>query len=244
MRGLVFFIFFMITTIAVSKEKSDSTSHPVKLSGTLSLNSNGIAPIPAFSLGKPVVSANLSIAKNRFSYDPLLSYGLDLKPWIIDNWFHYLLVDKPKFELRTGLCISMFFSEYETSDPDDEIWQGQRYTTLELAMKYKISKTSSLSFMVWRDQGLDPGTITGFFINLEAEKSDIRLGKHFMMGLTLQVFNLEYTDRNDGIFISPKISCASTDVPAFIFFQAIQPLTYDMETEPEFQWNLGVGFSF
>lgn len=244
MKDLIFFVFLLVGITALAKEKSDSTKHPLKVSGDISMNSNGIAPIPAFSLGKPVISTNLSFKKNRFSYDPLLAYGLNFKPWIIDHWFHYILVDKPKFELKTGACISMFFSEYETSDPDDEIWQGQRYGTLELAMKYKISKTSSLSFMVWRDQGLDPGTIAGFFINVEAEKSDIRLGEHFMMGLYLQAFNLEYTDRNDGIFISPKISCTSTDVPAFIFFQAIQPLTYDMETEPEFQWNVGVGFSF
>ena len=51
-------------------------------------------PIPSFALGKPALSANLSVVKGRFSYDPQLSYDLHLKPWIIDNWFHYKLVDK------------------------------------------------------------------------------------------------------------------------------------------------------
>ncbi len=241
MRVLLFFLFLMITTIGFSKEKSDTTSHPVELSGMISLNSNGIAPIPSFALGKPVISLNLSIRKNRFSYDPQFSYGLDMKPWIIDNWFHYLLVKNPKFELRTGINASMFFSEYKT--PDEEIWQGQRYAALELAGTYKISKTSSLGLMVWYDKGLDEGTITGYFINLVADKSDIAIGKHFLMGVNIQAFYTDYTDNNDGLFISPKISCASRAVPVSIFFQGIQPLISNMP-DPKFQWNIGIGYSF
>jgi hypothetical protein len=131
MRKLFFIIFSIIATFAISKEKSDTTKSPLKVSGEVTLNSNGIAPIPAFALGKPTISANITLKKNRFSYNPQLSYGLDFKPWIIDNWFRYQLMETPKFELRTSLDISMFFSEYET--PDEVIWRGQRYMALELA---------------------------------------------------------------------------------------------------------------
>ena len=54
------------------------------------------------------------MVKGRFSYDPQLSYGLNLKPWIIDNWVHYKIVDRPVFEFKAGAVISSFFSEYET----------------------------------------------------------------------------------------------------------------------------------
>ncbi|MCK5469198.1 MAG: hypothetical protein KAI99_11825, partial [Cyclobacteriaceae bacterium] len=125
MRGALFFIFSIIATLAICKEESDSTKSPIAISGAVSLNSNGIAPIPSFTYGKPVITANFSLRKNRFSYDPQLSYGFDLKPWTIDNWFHYQLIDNQKFELRTGLNVAMFFSEYKA--PYDTIWQGQRY---------------------------------------------------------------------------------------------------------------------
>lgn len=242
MRGLLFLLCLVLGTSAISKEKSDSTKNPITLSGMLSLNSNGIAPIPAFSLGKPVISANLSIAKNRFSYDPQLSYGLDFKPWIIDNWFHYLLLVKPKFELRTGVCISMFFSEYNT--PNETIWQGQRYFAFELAGKYKLTGTSSISLMAWYDKGIDEGTIEGYFLNLVGDKSDIPVGKHVLMALNVQIFYIDYTDDNDGLFISPKITCSSRDVPVSIFFQAIQPLSSKITPYPEFQWNIGIAYSF
>ena len=242
MRGALFFIFSIIATLAICKDESDSTKSPISLSGAVSLNSNGIAPIPSFSLGKPVFSANLSIKKNRFSYDPQFSYGFDLKPWIIDNWFHYKLIDRPEFELRTGINIAMFFSEYKT--PDEIVWQGQRYVAFELAGTYKPTRTSSIGLMFWYDKGLDHGTITGYFINLVAERSDIRIGKHILMAVNVQTFYVDYTDYNDGLFISPKISFSSRDKPAFIFFQGIQPLISNISPAPVFQWNVGIGYSF
>ena len=242
MKGLLCIFLLIIATVAFAIEKSDREKQPVKVSGSLSLNTNGIAPIPSFSFGKPVISANLSISKNRFSYDPFLAYSFDLKPWIIDNWFHYKLVVKPKFEMRTGVNVSMFFSEYKT--PEVDLWQGQRYTTLELAETYKFSETSSLSLLTWYDRGLEDGTISGYFINLVADKSDISIGSHFLMALNLQAFFIDYTDKNDGFFVAPSINCSSRDIPVFVFFQGIQPLVTNMLPSPDFSWNLGVGFSF
>ena len=242
MRVLLFFIFSLFATLAISKEKADSTRSPLLISGEISLNSNGIAPIPSFALGKPAISANLSLTKNRFSYDPQLSYGLDFKPWIIDNWFHYKLIDNPEFELKTGFNISMFFSEYET--PDETIWQGQRYSTLALDGKYKLTQTSSIGLMFWYDFGLDPGTITGYYINLVADKSDIRIGKHLLMAVNVQAFVVDYTSNNDGLFISPKLSFSTPHVPVFIFYQGIHPIASNLSPYPSYQWNVAIGYSF
>lgn len=47
----------------MSREKLDSTKFPLKVSGEITLNSNGIAPMPAFALGKPTVMANITLKK-------------------------------------------------------------------------------------------------------------------------------------------------------------------------------------
>jgi hypothetical protein len=242
MKGFICILFFLISTISFASKNSNQEKQPVKVSGSVSLNTNGIAPIPSFSAGKPVTSANLSISKNRFSYDPFFAYSFDLRPWIIDNWFHYKLIMQPKFEMRTGINISMFFSENEA--PETDIWQGQRYNTFELAEIYKFSETETISLLTWYDWGREDGTISGYFINIVGEKMDIELGSHFLMDLNLQAFYIDYTDNNDGLFVSPTITCSSTDIPAFIFFQGIQALTSNMSPEPEFSWNLGLGFTF
>ena len=242
MRGILLFIFLLTFTFANSKEKTDSTKNPLKFSGSISFNSNGIAPIPSFALGKPALTANLSIAKGRFSYDPQLSYDLHLKPWIIDNWFHYKIIDKSRFGLRTGVNVGAFFSDIEVTG--QTIRQVQRYFAIELAGTYKIKEKTSLGLMLWYDKGADPGTIEGYFINFVFNRSDIRLGKHVHMDFNLQAFVIDYTSNNDGFFISPTISLKTKYVPVFLFYQGIHPLVSNISPDPGFQWNIGIGYAF
>src|SRR5512140_3967553 len=116
MRKTFSILLFFIFTMAYAAEKKDSTQTKMHISGNISLNTNGIATIPAFSLGKPAIIAALNLVKKRFSYDPTVAYGFNMRPWIIDNWVHYRLINKPGFELRTGVDFSMFFSEYDAGD--------------------------------------------------------------------------------------------------------------------------------
>jgi hypothetical protein len=241
MRELFCILFIFIAAHAFSKEESDTTKSPIKLSGVISLNSNGIAPIPAFSLGQPALIAGFSMKKKRFSYDPQLSYTLNFKPWIIDNWLHYRLIDKPRFVLRTGVDASMFFSEYKTPDV---VWRGQRYGTLELMGLYKISQEFSLALMYWYDRGLDKGTIRGHFFNMVIDRPDIGIGKKVLVSVNLQVFYINYTGKNDGLFLSPKLSSSVRNVPISVFFQAIQAVTSNINPFPGFRWNAGLAWPF
>ncbi len=105
-----------------------------------------------------------------------LAYGLDFRPWYIDNWIRYKFIYRPKFEFRAGGNISTFFSEYELQD--ETIWQGQRYFALELAGTYKFTSKCHLSLTYWNDRGQDKGTLTGHFITLIGERSDMNIGKN------------------------------------------------------------------
>jgi hypothetical protein len=212
------------------------------VSGFVSLNSNGIAPIPSFSLGKPAIIAGITLRKNRFSYDPQLSYSTDFKPWIIDNWLHYRLIQNIKFELRTGINSSAFFSDIATAE--GKIWQCQRYGTLELAGTYGLSGKSTLSLLAWYDKGFDKGTITGYIVNLIADKPDIKIGRKLIAGINAQFFYLDYTDKNDGLFLSPKAALGVRNIPFSIFFQCTQPLHSNISPYPGFRWNAGAAFNF
>jgi hypothetical protein len=234
-------VFISIFTVSYSLEKADSSKTKLKANGTISLNSNGIASIPAFSLDKPAIIASITLAKNRFSYEPQLAYGLDLRPWFIDNWLHYKLVEKPHFELITGVNISTFFSEYNVTD--ESIWQGQRYFAFELKGVYKIFPNSSLSVDYWNDRGQDKGTLKGHFLNLVGERSEINISKNVFLSVILQLFYINYEGNNDGLFISPKISSSVRNVPFSVFFQATQALDSNISPFPGFRWNLGLAYA-
>jgi hypothetical protein len=201
-----------------------------------------MAPIPSFSLGKPALIATLNLQKKRFSYDPQIAYGLDMRPWIFDNWVHYRLIYKPKFELRTGVDFAMFFSEYKGQDY--ELLQGQQYITFEIAGIYKFSPKSSLSLMYWSDNGHDHGTISGSFYNMIYNRVDIEIGQTILLEGSLQLFYVDYTGNNDGLFISPRIASSLKKIPLSLFFQATQSLTTNTEPDPGFRWNTGLAYLF
>lgn len=242
MRIIFCLLFISVFSLCYSTEKSDSTRSKLKVSGSVSFNSNGIAPIPAFSLDKPALTGAVSLQKRRFSFDPQIAYGLDMRPWIIDIWTHYRLIYKPKFELRTGVDFSMFFGEYDAGDYT--ILQGQQYITFELAGIYRFTPKSILTLMYWNDNGQDYGTIRGNYYNIMYDWNDIEIGEYVLFSAGLQLFYVGYTGNNDGLFVSPKIASSVKKLPLSLFLQAIQPLSSNIEPYPSFRWNLGLAYIF
>jgi hypothetical protein len=242
MRIPIGIILLFIFSVSYSREDSDTSRTRLRAEAIVSLNSNGIASIPAFSLDDPAIIATISLAKGRFSYDPTLAYGLDLRPWYIDNWLHYKLIVKPSFELRTGFNISSFFSEYKV--PDEEIHQSQRYYAISIDATYKITPSSYLSLTYWNDRGQDKGTLKGHFVDLTGERSDINVGKSVLLSVNVQLFYINYDGNNDGLFVSPKISSSLRNIPFSLYFQATQAITSNIEPFPGFRWNLGLGYKF
>ena len=241
MKILFSLVLFSICTVSYSQQPDTLSKRKLVATATVSLNSNGIATIPAFSLDKPAVMASLALVKNRFSYEPLLAYGTNLKPWFIDNWLHYKLIDRPFFEFRTGFNISSFFSEYKL--PDETILQGQRYFAFEFTALYKFSPNTTLAFSYWNDRGQEPGTIKGHFLNLVGERSEINIGENILFAATIQLFYINYDGNNDGLFVSPKISSSVRNVPFSLFFQATQALQTNISPFPGFRWNLGLSYT-
>jgi hypothetical protein len=238
-----FFCFFLIVYHpAQAQDSLKSFRLKPTVSGNISLNSNGIAPVPAFSLGDPALIAGFSLNAKRFSYDPQLGYTLSLKPWIIDNWLRYRFIMKPKFEMRAGFDASMFFSEF--ASPDDTVWRGQRYFAFELAGTYKFSDKFTLALMYWSDNGIDKGTIKGHFINLVGDWPDLVPSPWLLLAANLQVFYIDYTGQNDGLFLAPRVSAAHRNFPIAIFFQATQQVFTNISPPPGFRWNAGMAYSF
>lgn len=235
------FLIFTVSSLFAS-ETSDSTGTDLKAGFNINLNSNGISSIPAFSLGKPAIIASIGLAKGRFSIDPVLAYGLNAKPWFFDSWLHYMIVDRPVFKLRTGVNFSMYFSDYKL--PDEEILKSERYRAYELAAFYYFSAKTSLSLLYWNDNGIEPGTISGHYISLSGERSDIGFGEHGLFSVNFQVFYIGYDGKNDGLFVSSKISFMAKDLPFSVFIQATQAIKSNISPFPGFKWNLGLAYTF
>jgi hypothetical protein len=241
MKLFVSAILLFICSVSFSIENTDTLNSKLKAGCTISLNSNGIASIPSFSLDKPAIMASVTLAKGRFSYDPTLAYGLDLRPWFIDNWLHYRIVVKPKFELRTGFNISTFGSKYLLDE--GSIHEAQRYFAFELSGTYKLTSKSILSLSYWNDRGQEPGTIKGHFLSIVGERSDIMLGEKVSIAANVMLFYINYTGNEDGLFSSPKISSYVRNIPFSLYFQGTQAIQSNIDPFPGFRWNVGLSYT-
>lgn len=238
---LTFFLLLIITTVSAFSQPADSVnSKKLTASGSFSINSNGVASIPAFALGDPAFITSVSLVKGRFSYNPVLAYSLNLKPWFIDNWLHYKFIKRPVFEMRAGFNYSTFFSEYKL--PDETILQGQRYFTFALEANYTFKPKNTLQFAWWNDRGQEPGTITGNFLSVTGERTEIEVAGKMLLSAGVQLFYINYTGENDGLFIAPKASAAVKKIPVLLYFQGIQAITSNVEPFPGFNWNIGLAY--
>ena len=232
-------ILLFIFTSSYTQENSDKSK--LKAGCNFSINTNGISSIPSFSLGAPAIIAAPTFTKGRFNYEPVLAYDMDIQPWFIDNWVRFKIVDRQKFEFRTGLNFSMYFSDYKL--PDETLLQGQRYWAIELTSVYKPSASSFISGAYWHDMGKDKGTITGHYLALMGERSEIAIGKSIMLAANLHLFYIDYDGNNDGLFISPKLTASSKKVPLAIFFHGIQAISSNISPYPGFSWNMGLSYT-
>ena len=242
MRLLFCLVLLFIFTSSYSYELADTSKTKLEAGAVVSLNSNGMASIPAFSLGKPAIIASISLAKNRFSYTPTLAYGFDLKLWFIDNWLNYKIIRKPAFELTAGFNLSTFGSKYNL--PDGSILEAQRYFAYAMTGVYKFSEKNSLTIAYWNDNGQEKGTLRGHFINLVGERTDMNIGNNVQLSAALQIFCINYDGNNDGLFVAPKISSSVRNMPFPIFLQVTQALSSNISPFPGFRWNSGIAYRF
>lgn len=248
MKTLFCALLFLISVTAFPNNPQDSVKKKLEGNLSFSLNSNGISSIPSFSLDKPAAISTVSLSKGRFLYEPQLAYGLNFKPWYIDNWFHYKIINRPSVEVRTGMNLSTFFwpdtiYQFANATESEKILKAQKYFDLELAITYRFNPKTSLTALYWNDRGLDKGTIQGHFCDFIADKSDIKAGKKLLLAVNVQLFYIEYRGKSDGMFISPRLASSVKNIPLTLFIQATQAIVTNIKPFPEFKWNLGLSYS-
>lgn len=239
MKNILCLLLFCLSLPAISQDKPEKGK--INTNVSLSFNTNGLASIPVFSLGKPALIAGVNISKGRFSYDPVLAYSFEMKPWFIDNWLHYKIIQNPKFELKAGVNFSTFCSGFAVNG--DEIIKAERYFAFSISPSFRLSTVSSLTFDYWSDNGQEKNSISGHYIGLAYDRSEINVGKKLQFSLNLMLFQLLYEGDNDGLFVSPTVTASIRKFPVSIFFQATQSVSSNIPDLQNFRWNAGVRYN-
>ncbi len=101
----------ILALLTINAHAQDTASHakPVTVNGNIQLTNNGTAPVPIFALGRPAIIGSTTIRKGWFYANFEQYFGIDAKPWTMNNRIGVFLVDNKKLTLTFSTNISLFF---------------------------------------------------------------------------------------------------------------------------------------
>jgi hypothetical protein len=215
------------------------------LGGTITATNNGISIIPSFSLGKPAIYFDMSMSGERFSFDPLLQFGMNGKPWSFVFWGRYKLIKQERFTLTIGGHPAFLFLEEDliVGNIPDRQMIANRYLAGEINSNYKINKKLSMGLYYLSGSGIQ--TIAAKktdFLALNTIISDIRLYRDFQIKINPQIFFLE-VDGDSGFYVNSSFTISKTDFPILLqgFFN--QKLSSTIQGE-NLLWNVSLLYTF
>ncbi len=242
-------LFLVIIHLAFTSfsQKIDSTTASTTFSGTITLTNNGFAIIPTFSLNSPAVLFNLSLRKNKFSFEPDIRLVPDATKGSMLFWLRYRVVEQKKFSLRTGIHPAFSFIRKTIADNRGmslEITEMLRFAAFEIVPNYRITPHWSVGAMYLEGHGLQkhgPQTTRVLFLNTSI--SNIKLGGDYRFTLIPNVFFLK-ADNYSGNYVTATAILANTKLPFSLQGTINQTLTSDIPGNQVFMWNVGLTYAF
>ena len=231
--------------LALAQEERSPPS--LKLRGGATLTNNGISLLPAFSLGDPAITYDLSIGRETLRFEPQFRFALSGKPWSFSFWGRYELLRAGRFAVNVGANPSVVFKSARSNrgERSSEVIVAQRRVATEVAPSYALTKDVSVGMYYMFSRGLDAGVPpqTTHFITVNTSISNIEVTEHFRLRVHPQFYFLRMADR-EGYYLTSNSSLHWTDVPVSIESTINWPITTTITAIKPFDWNLGVRYAF
>jgi hypothetical protein len=240
---LIFASFFVFTSL-IAQEQAPATPTG-QFGGVITATNNGVSIIPSFTLGRPALLFDLSLSGERFSFDPMLRFGMDGKPWSFVFWGRYKAIKDKPFTLTVGAHPAFIFAEriVKVNGQEKSMFVSQRFLAMEVAPMYKFSKRLSMGLYYLRGHGFNPiPPDNSNFLALNTVVSNIPVGGDFNLRVNPQLFFLKVDD-NSGTYITSNFTVSKPGFP--IGFQGLvnQKIKSTIPGD-DFIWNVGLLYLF
>jgi hypothetical protein len=248
-KNLLRFLFlqFYLTCAFSAYSQTNQESQPAikHFDGTITATSNGISIIPFFTLGRPAFLFDLSLGGDRLSFDPMLRFGMDGKPWSFVFWWRYKIIDNPRFSLRVGAHPAFLFQEREliVDGIPKNVLVANRFLTYEVAPTFKISTRSSLGIYFLNGNGINPYPPDHtYFLGLTWFLSDLPIGENFKFEMSPQFYYLK-VDADDGVYVTSTFTMKKNDFPIGLQSTINQKIKSNIPGD-DFVWNISLIYNF
>ena len=240
---LIFASFFVFTSLIAQEQAPAKPTG--QFGGVITATNNGVSIIPSFTLGRPALLFDLSLSGERFSFDPMLRFGMDGKPWSFVFWGRYKAIKDKPFTLTLGAHPAFIFAEriVKVNGQEKSMFVSQRFLAMEVAPMYKFSKRLSMGLYYLRGHGFNPiPPDNSNFLALNTVVSNIPVGGDFNLRVNPQLFYLKVDD-NSGTYITSNFTVSKPGFP--IGFQGLvnQKIKSTIPGD-DFIWNVGLLYLF
>ena len=244
MKKLIAYSIFFLCSYFSLAQTIDTTQTPGFFRGQITATNNGISLIPNFSLNKPAVLFDLSVGKGRLSFDPMLRWGLNGKPWTFVFWFRYKLINHKKFNMSLGAHPSVLFRT-ETANiggVNKELLTSQRYIAWEATPTYQLNRKIGVGLYYLGSRGLTKDLVQfTHFLAIRAILANLKLTKQFNFTLVPQIYYLQQDNRG-GTYFNASFSLAKSHFP--VSLSANISKTFKTEIiGKDFLWSIGLVYN-
>lgn len=216
-----------------------------RFGGIITATNNGVSIIPSFTLGRPALLVDLSLSGERFSFDPMLRFGMDGKPWSFVFWGRYKAIKDKRFTLSLGGHPAFIFQErmVKVNGNEEKMLVAQRFLAMEIAPMYKVSKKLSMGLYYLQGHGFNPvPPRDSRFVALNTVVSGLSMGGGFNMRVNPQLFYLN-VDGSSGTYFTSNFTVSKPGFP--IGFQGLvnQKIKSSIPGD-DLIWNVGLLYIF
>jgi hypothetical protein len=239
----LFFLFLIKTSFA---QTVDSTNNTTTFSGSVGFTNNGFSIIPTFSLNHSAFVANLSLRKNKFSFEPDIRLVPNAEKGGLIWWLRYRLVDNKKFGFRIGAhpALTLIRRTDTEQGVTKEITEMLRFLAFEAVPSYQFNKKFGVSAMYLQGNALQkhgPQLTRVLFLN--ANITHIGLSKNLYFNLFPSIYFL-YTDGYRGDYLTVTGAFFHKKLPFSLQSTINQTFKSDIPGNRDFMWNVTLNYNF
>jgi hypothetical protein len=227
----------------VVAQNEDSTKLVNNFRTVVSVTNNGISLVPTFSLGKPAVIFDASFGR-RLTFDPLIRYSLEGKPWSFIFWWRYKLIKPGKFQFTVGVHPSVLFRTVEetVNEVSTEFIRARQYLVGELYPYYMLTNNISIGLYYNYSRGLaKDDTRNTNFLTFRTAISNIRLFKGLSLSVVPQAYYLKM-DNRDGFYVTSAITLSMENFPLSISSVVNKTIKSEIISD-DFVWNISLNYT-
>jgi hypothetical protein len=245
-RSVCLLLAFSCCAPRAFSQETDSSRYPLHVTGAVTITNKGISTIPTFTLGKPALIFDMSLARRKLRFEPQLRFALEGKPWSFLFWWRYPLVETGKFRLRAGAHPALSFKTVlqTTGGVSEKVIVVQRFLAGELSSSYQLTRHVGVGTYYLYSHGLEHNAIQQMhYVGLNPTVSNMALPGQVVLQLHPQVYYLNL-DGIDGFYVTSRVVLTKQDFPFVLSAMMNKVLQTRIATSEDFIWNVSLAYAF